>query len=52
MKAVDVKMLDLDWLFENGNGGRFVWMLSLTGNEALFKCKQVTTVIDLLWKQY
>lgn len=45
-------MLDIDWLFENGNGSRFVWMLSLTSNEALFKCKQVTTVINLLWDKY
>jgi len=28
MKAVDVKLLDLDWIFENGNGNRFVGMLS------------------------
>lgn len=52
MKAVDVKLLDLDWLFDYGNAQKFVWMLSLTSNEGLFKSKQVITVIDLLWEQY
>ena len=49
MKAVDVKLLDIDWLFQDGNGRRFVWLLSLTSNEALFSTKQVTSVVDLLW---
>ena len=52
MKAVDVKLLDLDWLFEGDNAQKFVWMLSLTSNEGLFKSRQVITVIDLLWEKY
>ena len=52
MKAVDVKLLDLDWLFDSTNAQKFVWLLSLTTNESLFKTKQVITVIDLLWEKY
>ena len=51
-KAVDVKLLDLDWVFQDGNGRKFVTMLALTDHEALFSTKQVTTVIDLLWSRY
>lgn len=36
MKAVDVKLLDLDWVFQDGNGRRFIYMLAMTGNEELF----------------
>ena len=39
MKAVDVKLLDLDWIFQDGNGRRLVWLLSLTSHEALFSTK-------------
>lgn len=52
MKAVDVKLLDLDWIFQDGNGRKLVWMLATTQNEVLFSTKQVTTIVDLLWDKY
>lgn len=52
MKAVDVKLLDLDWVFQDGNGKRLVNLLANTNNETLFNTKQVNTVIDLLWDRY
>ena len=52
MKSVDVKLLDLDWVFQDGNGRKFIWMLALTDHELLFSTKQVNTVIDLLWDKY
>ena len=39
MKAVDVKLLDLDRLIESDNAQKFVWVLSLTSNEGLFKSR-------------
>ena len=41
MKAVDVKILDLDWLFQDGNGRRFIIMLSKTGHETIFSTSQI-----------
>ena len=52
MKAVDVKILDLDWLFQDGNGRRFIIMLSKTGHETIFSTSQICTIIDLLWDKY
>ena len=51
MKAVDVKILDLDWVFQDGNGRKFIWMLAIY-HEELFKDRQVTTIIDLFWVKY
>lgn len=39
LKAVDVKLLDLDWIFQDGNGRKLVWMLATTQNEVLFSTK-------------
>ena len=52
MKNVDVKLLDMDWFFQDGNGRRLIWMLAMTNHEELFQTRQVTTIIDLFWEKY
>ena len=49
---IPVKLLDLDWVFQDGNGRRFIYMLAMTNHEELFQTKQVTTIIDLFWDKY
>ena len=39
MKSVDVKLLDMDWFFQDGNGRRLIWMLAMTNHEELFQTR-------------
>ena len=36
MKTVDVKLLDMDWFFQDGNGRRLIMMFAMTNHEELF----------------
>lgn len=52
MKRVSAKVIDMDWIFREGNAKKLLGFLTKQTNSNIYTTNSIRVFIDLLWKKF